>query len=217
MATSTSAGRQVPVGSRRALRDCARGELGGSARGEFWENACVGDGRILLSAMSVRVFTLRTLCGGVVAAAALAAGGIERGNDPLRQEPEPLPVNQAFRFSAHVKDAHLVGRWRMPPGYYLYRHRLQVLAGEGVVLGPLATPPGKRITDEAFGETEVYYRALQVSAPIEAHPAGAAVSARFVYQGCAASGFCYPPQTRTVTLSLPAPAGNEAAAVSNVP
>ena len=167
--------------------------------------------------MSVREFTLRTLCGGMVAAAALAAGGIERGTDPLRQEAEPLPVNQAFQFSAHVEGALLVGRWRMPPGYYLYRHRLQVLPGDGVVLGPLATPPGKRITDETFGETEVYYRALRVSAPIEEHPTGTALSARFVYQGCAASGFCYPPQTRRVTVSLPAPPGNEAAAVSNVP
>ena len=170
--------------------------------------------------MSVRAMNLRVLFGGLATAAALAAGGIERGHDPFRSEPEPLPVNQAFTFSASIEGASLVGRWRMPPGYYLYRHRLEVLPGEGVVLGPLATPPGKRIVDEAFGETEVYYRALRVSAPIEAHPAGTAVSARFVYQGCAASGLCYPVQTRTVALTPPAPeapSGNEVATVSNVP
>lgn len=164
---------------------------------------------------------LPVLCAGVVAAAALAVGGIERGRDRLRPQPEPLPVDQAFVFSASIERGHLVGRWRMPPGYYLYRHRLQVLPGEGVVLGPLATPPGTRITDEAFGDTEVYYRALRVQAPIETRAAGAAVSARFVYQGCAADGLCYPPQTRTVTVSPPpvaAPAvGDGTAGGANVP
>lgn len=169
--------------------------------------------------MLVRALSLRVLFGGLATAAAVAAG-IERGNDPFRSEPEPLPVNQAFKFSASIEGNVLVGRWRMPPGYYLYRHRLEVLPGDGVVLGPLATPPGKRIVDEAFGETEVYYRALRVSAPIEARPASATVSARFVYQGCAASGLCYPVQTRTVALSPPAPEAppdDEAATVSNVP
>ena len=40
------------------------------------------------------------------------------------EEPEFLPVDEAFRLSTEVApDGAVLARWEMPDGYYLYRHR----------------------------------------------------------------------------------------------
>lgn len=120
--------------------------------------------------------------------------------------PEFLPVDQAFAFAATLEAGRVVGRWRMSPGYYLYRHRFKLEPGPGVALGPLATPPGEHIDDPTFGAAEVYYREVQVSAPIRAQPGDGQVTVRFVYQGCSAAGLCYPPRKRTATFDASASA-----------
>ena len=150
----------------------------------------------------------------LLCAVTAASAGVERGQDRLQTTPDFLPVDRAFVFSAGIEHGRVVAHWRMPQGYYLYRERLQLQPGEGLTLGPLATPPGKRIDDAYFGSTEVYYGQVRVDAPIQAWPeADVPVTVRFVYQGCAEAGLCYPPQKRTVTLI---PAG-EPADAANVP
>ena len=150
----------------------------------------------------------------LLCAVAAASAGVERGQDRLQTTPDFLPVDRAFVFSASIERGRVVAQWRMPPGYYLYRERLQLQPGEGLKLGPLATPPGKRIDDAYFGSTEVYYGQVRVDAPIQAWPeAGVPVTVHFVYQGCAEAGLCYPPQKRTVTLAQP----GEPADAANVP
>src|SRR5690606_33977990 len=66
--------------------------------------------------------------------------------------------------------------------------------------------------DEFFGEVETYRGA--VAATLEGSaPAGAdALSLEVKFQGCADAGVCYPPQTRTVRVALPAAAAGDAAA-----
>ena len=167
---------------------------------------------------AVRRYALRPLlCAGFAAAPWFVAlgGPLDGVRDPLDKAPDFLPVDQAFAFTATLEAGRVVGRWRMSPGYYLYRHRFELLPSAGLVLGPLETPPGKRIKDATFGATEVYYHEAQVSAPIRARPADGQVTMRFVYQGCSAAGLCYPPQRRTVTFGGKAvqqlPAGDPAA------
>src|SRR5690606_38137406 len=51
----------------------------------------------------------------------------------------PLPAEQAFKFEALAQDPqHLLLRWSMPPGYYLYRDQttLRVRDGAGLTLTP---------------------------------------------------------------------------------
>ncbi len=136
---------------------------------------------------------------------ALAAAGIcareiggSRQADPFNEKPVFLAVDEAFIFSAQLTDGRLVGRWRMPEGYYLYRHGFRIQAGDGVELGPADIPTGKRIVDDYFGESEVYYGGVEVSAPILRF--SDSVRAEFSYQGCADDGLCYPPQVRTVAF-----------------
>lgn len=129
---------------------------------------------------------------------------VERGGDPLG-EPEFLPVDAAFAFSAHLDGGRLVARWTMPDGYYLYRHAFRIEAEGGVVLGDLAIPAGKRIEDAYFGASEVYYGHVEIAATVLR---GVPASARFHYQGCADAGLCYPPQARRVTFEATDEAGD---------
>lgn len=107
---------------------------------------------------------------------------------------EFLPADQAFQLSATEHDGQVQLRWEIAPGYYLYRKRLNVEHPEGDV--PLDLPEGDTITDEYFGESEVYYDVLDVTA----RP-GEAESLSLTWQGCAEDGLCYAPQRADLRLA----------------
>jgi len=113
---------------------------------------------------------------------------------------EPLPVEQAFRASAHaIDDKTIEIRFRIADGYYLYRHRFK-FAAEGVSFGEPALPAGKPKKDDAFGEVEIYRRELAFRLPLSAGqpPFELALTS----QGCADIGICYPPQTHQLKVAL---------------
>ncbi len=120
-----------------------------------------------------------------------------------------LPVDQAFELSAQATAPDRIElRWKIAPSCYLYRHQLKVQADAGFDAGAPQIPPGKPHTDEYFGRVETYRDALTVVVPGQAHAATATLKVR--YQGCADVGICYPPQTRTLTVVLPAGTQGEA-------
>lgn len=155
-----------------------------------------------------------------IALAALAAlplavaDDIRGGSDPFDQQPDFLPVQQAFVLSARLEVAaqpRLVARWTMPPGYYLYRRKFAIKADADDALGALSVADGEPKVDDFFGEVEVYYEDVEVSAPV--HVDEGVLEARISYQGCADYGLCYPLQTRTVAFD----AATGAALVHNSP
>ena len=114
----------------------------------------------------------------------------------LTNDHEFLPVDEAYPTEAELtQDGRLIARWVMPEGYYLYKHSLKLVGKEGTELGSLTIPPGKQKTDEFFGEVEVYYNFLEISAAIVAQ-SRAEVVVDVHYQGCADAGLCYPPEVR---------------------
>lgn len=131
----------------------------------------------------------------------------------LSQDDEFLHPDEAFKLVAapHGGDAVAL-RWAIVDGYYLYRHRMAARTeAEGVTVGELVLPPGKPKTDEFFGDIEAYYQQAEVIAPVS-RPAGLdAIELKVTYQGCADAGLCYPPITKTVSVTLP-PAGTPAPA-----
>ena len=68
-------------------------------------------------------------------------------------------------------------------------------------MGEPAIPRGERKTDAYFGESEVHYGSVEITVPVLQRPA--VVTARITYQGCADTGFCYPPQERAVAHEAP--------------
>ena len=126
-------------------------------------------------------------------------------------EADLLPVDEAFVLSASaVSRDRIELRWRIADGYYLYRHRTAVQAQGGFEAGPLQLPKGAAYNDEFFGAVETYRDRLVAVLPGRATGSGQ-VQLQVKYQGCADVGICYPPQTRQLTLTLPAAAGSPAA------
>ena len=68
----------------------------------------------------------------------------------------------------------------------------------------IALPRGKAHTDEFFGRVETFRGAVRGTLEQVVAPAGS-IALKVKYQGCADLGICYPPQTRTLTVTLPAP------------
>src|SRR5690606_4122249 len=78
------------------------------------------------------------------------------------------------------------------------------VTGGGFKANPLQLPPGKRHVDEFFGEVETYRQHLAAVLTGAAADGERSLSLEVKYQGCADLGICYPPQTRTLTVALPA-------------
>src|SRR5690606_18297913 len=119
-----------------------------------------------------------------------------------------LPVDEAFVLRV---DAGATGgiklEWTIAEGYYLYRHRMGAEPlDDGFRADPagLQLPPGTPYTDEFFGDVETYRG--RVAGLLAGTATAARTELKIRYQGCADVGICYPPQTRTVAVTLPAAA-----------
>ena len=106
-------------------------------------------------------------------------------------------VNQAFSFDFSQRADKLTLSWQIAPGYYLYRQQIHITA-RNAELADWMLPAGKPHEDEFYGKTEIYPESLTIPLTLLLAAKGATVSV--TYQGCAAAGFCYPPETRTVPL-----------------
>ncbi len=179
------------------------------------------------SAKHILVSALLAL-GAVVQAAPLSASGAQpTGIDALLSSPRTtgddfLPPEKAFRFDALPDGSDRMRlNWEIADGYYLYRSRIRVSSpGTRARLGPAQFPPGQVKNDEYFGKQEVYHHELVVLVPIErTHGGELDVPLEVTYQGCADAGLCYPPQTRTLTVRLPAgaSAGGRPAGTAGTP
>ena len=121
---------------------------------------------------------------------------------------EPLAVDDAFRFSANVKDPqHLHIGWQIAEGNYLYRDKIEarITDNDNVTLGALNLPQGENKQDEYFGLTEVYHQDVLLSVPLNRPDTAQTLTLEVRYQGCSETfNICYPPETKTVKLDLPA-------------
>jgi thiol:disulfide interchange protein DsbD len=125
----------------------------------------------------------------------------------LASQQKFLPVDQVFHVSAAAAAPNAIRLdWSIRDGYYLYRSRLKVATTGGATLGTLQLPPGRIKMDPYFGREEIYRRQVTALLPVGRNSAGSpgAISLRVTYQGCADAGLCYPPTTKTLTVSLPA-------------
>ena len=114
---------------------------------------------------------------------------------------EPLPPEQAFRFSARAIDAKTIeARWQITDQYYMYRDKFK-FALDGGTLGAPSLPPGKVKDDEIFGKVEIYRKEVKILLPVES---SGTVTLKAISQGCWDGGICYPPITQEAKLDLAA-------------
>jgi thioredoxin:protein disulfide reductase len=153
----------------------------------------------------------------LLAAACLLLAALRPGPALAVDPDDLLPVDQAFPLTVSAPSGDRIDvSFRVAEGYYLYRHRMAAEpADEGFVAsGPLRLPPGKRYTDEFFGEVETYRQRVTGTLPGRAAAGARTATIRVRFQGCADIGVCYPPQTRTVKVALPGRGGGVAAAAA---
>ena len=123
-----------------------------------------------------------------------------------------LDPEKAFVLRAEVVGAEkntLSLKFKIAPGYYMYRERFEFVAQTSVLkLGEPIFPKGQIKYDPTFNkEMELYFKDIEILLPLTA-PAQAALSAadhthkiKLTGQGCASAGLCYPPMDFFVTLS----------------
>ncbi len=148
--------------------------------------------------------------------AAIDAPLIKAGNDPLAglgrvdaQDPA-LAADSAFVYEAIGLSAETVlVRFTAQPGYYLYRDKFafRVADASGFSVREASLPDGVIKNDPEFGDVPVIYG--QVEIPVRMNrPAGPAstISLQADFQGCRDGEICYPPQSRVLSLEMPAAA-----------
>ncbi len=116
----------------------------------------------------------------------------------------PIPVDQAFQFSAMAKDSQtLVMQWNIAKGYYLYRERIHIkpVNPKTTSLGQPIFPHGIKKHDDLLGDYQVYAESAKVGVPLVNAP-GDTVAVQVQYQGCSSEGYCYPPTTRVAKLDI---------------
>jgi thioredoxin:protein disulfide reductase len=114
------------------------------------------------------------------------------GRGSFEQESPILPVDEAFRFGSYVEGAGVKMFWQVMPGYFLYRDKIEILH-DGEPQG-IELPQGVFRQDEIFGKVMVLDGLIELQTTL---PPGQEIEVR--YQGCAAQGFCYPPQEKSLT------------------
>ncbi|TWI06092.1 thiol:disulfide interchange protein DsbD [Luteimonas cucumeris] len=120
-------------------------------------------------------------------------------------EDDLLPVDEAFVLTASAPARDRIElQWKIADGYYLYRHRIGVQPDAGFASQALQLPDGEKHNDEFFGAVETYRDTLVASLPGTAADGTQRITLKVKYQGCADAGVCYPPQTRSLTVALPA-------------
>ncbi len=151
-----------------------------------------------------------TLPAPTIAAAVSPVDSLVKGFSGIKSglsQQELLPPDQAFQFTAALKDANTVHvSWIAAEGYYLYREKfkLQLVDSGTVKLRAYTLPNGTPKEDEAFGHVEIFHGEVSVDVPLtRTDTSPQIIKLKTNYQGCADRGVCYPPMDKMVDLELP--------------
>ncbi|HTU67798.1 MAG TPA: protein-disulfide reductase DsbD [Steroidobacteraceae bacterium] len=129
--------------------------------------------------------------------------GANKAKSPIVEgEDEFLPVDGAFALTADAASKNVIKlNWRIADGYYLYKNRIKLVSGDDQPIGGIELPKGEPHSDEYFGDQEIYRQSLDATFSVPNRPSNS-VSIKVTYQGCADAGLCYPPETKTLSVSL---------------
>ncbi|MCF6345675.1 MAG: protein-disulfide reductase DsbD [Thiomicrorhabdus sp.] len=116
-----------------------------------------------------------------------------------------LKVEEAFQLNTPVvENQQVIIEWKIADDYYLYRDKIK-LTSDDLNTDAAVYSKAERVDDPLFGKTDVYKNHANIKIPYADDLASKTVTLSIKYQGCAATlGVCYPPQTQTFTIDLPA-------------
>ena len=106
------------------------------------------------------------------------------------QSEEILPVDEAFRLGSVTRTQGVSVFWQVMPGYFLYQDKIRFeLEGQALAVD---------LREGAFREDETFGRVRVLDGLVEVELPEVTGSVSVYYQGCAAQGFCYPPQVKAI-------------------
>src|SRR3990167_1897558 len=116
----------------------------------------------------------------------------------------PPPADDVFQ--AEVKPVYpnsFFITWKIKAGYFLYADRIQLSVEQTThfTIGSLQFPPTLTKTDRLGHTYPVYRDELVLPVPVLGQQTGSSFLS-IAFQGCADDGFCYPPETRRVQLTI---------------
>ena len=150
-------------------------------------------------------FCLAALLGTTSSSAQLELRSNRSLAEALSDQPEPLPLEQAFPFFVStISPGKYRVTWEPASGHYLYQHAFSFTqtaanASEEIEV-EYTLPAGLNKTDKFFGEIVAYYEPVSVELQLTTVP-GPDAALVIEYQGCADWGFCYPPQKTRYPLA----------------
>lgn len=113
-------------------------------------------------------------------------------------EDEFLKPKQAFVFNFDQNNSQVAVTFEIAEGYYLYKQQFKFTA-ENSELAEVVLPIGIDHEDEFFGKQQIYKGSLAFAVPLISVASDGLLHIR--YQGCAEKGLCFPPITKTISLS----------------
>lgn len=118
----------------------------------------------------------------------------------------PLPVDEAFQLSAHVKNSQMISvHFDIRKGYHLYRDQFcfQVISPQNIHLPHIPLPLGQ-VKNTVLGNLNVFSESFNIDIPLPPMPSKKIIL-KTCYQGCSDQNFCYPPVMKTLSLNLNTP------------
>ena len=120
--------------------------------------------------------------------------------------PPPPPADAVFKLTISALDPNtFILDWQIKPGYFLYENRIKLIEHEGsnqvVELAPIQLPKAYKKTDSQGGTFAIYREQLILPVTVLGHSPGE-VLLDVRAQGCSDGGFCYPPKTTTIKLTI---------------
>ncbi len=116
----------------------------------------------------------------------------------------PLPASDVFQIEAKRVDPNtFVINWQVKSGYFLYGDRIKLTeqANSNSHLGTIRFPSALNKVDKQGQVYPVYRDKLSLPVAVLSDKPGESLI-DVEYQGCSDDGFCYPPETRQIKLTI---------------
>lgn len=115
----------------------------------------------------------------------------------------PAAVEKAFVLKLTSSPRNYQLNWSILPQYYLYRDKIKISSEDNshIKLVNIHYPKASLKTHQQLGSYPVYRNKLRLPFTITALKPGTA-KLNIAYQGCADSGFCYPPITTEALIDI---------------
>lgn len=116
----------------------------------------------------------------------------------------PLPASEVFQVEANKVDPNtFVIQWQVKPGYFLYHDRIKLTedTNSNSHLGTIRFPETDKKTDRLGHVYDIYRNQLSLPVAVLGEQPGETL-VNVHYQGCSDDGFCYPPETKQIKLTI---------------